>query len=125
MAKFSFLYVLLLFLIALSGCSGKNDNDFAGVYTGIIPAADGLGIKVHITLNSDHTYTLIYDYVDKESVYKEEGVFERYKQKNYIILQNSLFPRFYKVKDGYMLQLDLEGNIITGEFADMYVLAKI
>ena len=124
MNRYTFLYILLLISIGLNGCSGSNENDWAGIYTGTIPAADGHGINVHITLNSDYSYTLIYDYIGKESIYKEVGVFDRYKPKNYIILQNSLFPRFYKIKEGNILQLDMEGNEIAGEFADMYVLVK-
>jgi hypothetical protein len=32
------------------------------------------------------------------------------------------FPKYYKIEENRLIQLDLNGNIITGELADNYIL---
>jgi len=120
--------IILTFSIAvLISCAGANAREstaWTGIYSGTIPAADGQGINVKITLNPDHTYLLEYNHIDKEGVFSEEGNFYRFKTSNFIVLQDSKYPKFYKVREGYLLQLDMEGKIITGDMEELYILKK-
>jgi len=119
-----FTVFLPIFLTSCAGTNARESLSWAGCYSGTIPAANGQGINVKLTLNADNTYSLIYDYIDKINTFKEEGTFYRYKASNFIVLLDSKYPKYYKISDGHLLQLDMEGHIITGDHADQYVFEK-
>jgi len=102
--------------------------DWAGAYTGTIPAADAAGINVRITLTQDGNYTLAYEYLGKEGEpFKSSGTFTWNDAGSIITLDNldkNAFPVYYQVGENTLTQLDLEGNKITGELADKYILRK-
>jgi uncharacterized lipoprotein NlpE involved in copper resistance len=102
--------------------------DWNGIYAGVIPAADGEGINVKITLNNDKTYAVEYQYIGKsEDIFNNKGTFHWDSAGSSIILDNAKegsFPQYYKVGENKLIQLDMEGNIITGELADNYILKK-
>ena len=108
--------------------NSRNSLDWAGIYTGVIPSAGGEGINVRITLTTDETYTVEYQYIGKsDDVYTSIGTFSWKPDGNTIILaseQEDGFPPYYKLGENTLTHLDLEGNIITGELADNYVLTK-
>ncbi|MDR1858094.1 MAG: copper resistance protein NlpE [Treponema sp.] len=108
--------------------NARNSLDWAGVYTGVIPSAGGEGIDVKITLTTDETYTIAYQYIGKsDDVYTSTGTFSWKPDGNTIILdseQEDGFPPYYKLGENTLTHLDLEGNIITGELADDYILKK-
>ena len=105
--------------------NSRNSLDWAGVYTGVIPCADCEGINVRITLNNDETYQISYQYLGKnDTPYLFSGHFTWDDAGNTIILDNKDLPFHYKVGEGNLIQLDMDGNPITGEFADNYVLIK-
>jgi len=120
------LSVLLLsaLISACASTSAKDTLDWAGRYTGTIPAADCPGINVDIILNTDYTYTLIYDYIDRDDSFKKNGAFKFDKTGSIIILSDNSSLGYYKPGKDHLLQLDTEGKKITGNFADMYVLKK-
>jgi uncharacterized lipoprotein NlpE involved in copper resistance len=123
---------VLLSLAAVSCKTAKdssgNPPNWAGVYTGVTPAADAEGIDVKIALNADETYSLEYRYVGKDGEsFTNTGKFGWNPEKNTVILEQERegdFPKYYKLGENALIQLDLEGNAITGEFADKYVLKK-
>jgi uncharacterized lipoprotein NlpE involved in copper resistance len=129
------LFIIILLSISLGACSSTNpaktaDNsktglDWAGVYAGTIPAADGTGINVQITLRADESYSLVYNYIDKPNNATETGTFSWDKAGSIITLKNTTFPPYYKAGENQLLQLDMKGKVITGNFADMYVLKKM
>jgi len=128
------LFIIILLSIWLGACLSTNqaktvDNsrtslDWAGVYAGTIPAADAPGINVQITLRSDESYSLVYNYIDRQNIATENGTFNWDKAGSTITLKNTIFPPYYRVGENHLLQLDMKGKIITGKLADLYILKK-
>jgi len=125
---------IILLSIGITACSStaaktvdnsRTSLDWAGIYAGTIPAADGPGINVQITLRTDESYSIVYNYIDRQNNATESGTFSWNEAGNTIILKNTTFPPYYKVGENYLLQLDMKGNIINGKSADLYVLKKI
>jgi len=132
---FRFSLILLLATITISACvstgtagmshNAREDYDWAGLYSGRIPSASGSGIDVQITLRSDQTFSIVYDYVDRQGFSTGMGTFTWDETGNIITLNHPDFPPYYKVEKDRLLHLDLDGKIITGNLADMYVLKKV
>jgi len=105
--------------------NSQNSLDWAGVYRGIIPAADTPGIKIEITLNWDGTFVAVYEYIGGDSItFKYSGRFTWDANGRTITLEDmdkSKFPVHYQVGEGVLFQLDLQGNRITGNLADKYI----
>jgi uncharacterized lipoprotein NlpE involved in copper resistance len=101
--------------------------DWAGVYTGILPCADCEGIKVQLILNADETYEKSYIYIGKSDtpfVFSGTFMWDDAGGKITLSCENFDFPIRYKVGEGKLFQLDIDGNSITGELAERYVLMK-
>jgi len=121
---FFFLLMAILAIFGLGSCLSKT-IDWAGVYTGTIPAADGEGINVRIKLNKDNTYELTYEYIGKpDNTFTFNGSFTWNDTKDIINLGIAETPSYYKIGENKLTQLDMAGKPITGQFADMYVLTK-
>jgi len=133
MRKIFFITVAALLLLNFLFCrttshNSKNSLDWAGIYTGVIPSAGGEGINVRITLGLDQTYTVEYQYIGKsDDIFTSTGTFTWSPDGNTIIMDNEgkgNFPPYYKLGENTLTHLDMEGNVITGEFADNYILQK-
>ena len=125
---FIFIVMAVLAILGLVSCASnkgaKNSLDLAGLYTGTIPAADGEGINVRLQLNKDNTYELTYEYIGKpDNKFTNTGSF-KWNDGDTINLGIAETPSYYKVAENKLIQLDMAGKRITGEFADMYVLTK-
>ena len=106
--------------------NSKNSLDWAGVYTGVTPAADAEGINVQIELDYDETYKVTYQYIGKgDEPFTVTGTFAWNDAGSTIILDSKELPPYYQVGENRLIQLDMEGNPITGAFADAYVLEKM
>ncbi|MDR0600327.1 MAG: copper resistance protein NlpE [Treponema sp.] len=105
--------------------NSRNSVNWEGVYEGTIPAADGPGIDVRVTLNTDETYEVRYDYIGKEGGFTTTGRFAWNKDGDTITLDARDIPPYYKVGEGILIHLDMEGKVITGDLADLYVLRKV
>jgi uncharacterized lipoprotein NlpE involved in copper resistance len=131
--------ISLAFLAAFLGACGstntqvidaahnsRNSLSWAGVYTGMIPAADGPGIDVWITLRYDETYELKSHYIDKEDAdFTDTGTFTWDQTGSIVTLNDARFAANWKVGENTLTMLDSEGKLITDTlFADMYVLKK-
>ena len=129
------LFIIILLSISLGAClsttpaktadNSRTSLDWAGVYAGTIPAADGPGINVQITLRADESYSLVYNYVEKQNNATENGTFSWNEAGSTITLKNTTFPPYYRVGENHLLLLDMKGNVIRGKLADMYVLKKM
>ena len=101
----------------------ENIATIQGTYQGTWPAADGPGINMLLTINNDSTYTLEYDYIDRDGKFKDEGI---------CIIEDDLVTlkekkgenSYFKVEEGQLRRLDNDKQAITGELKDMYVLKK-
>lgn len=101
--------------------------DWAGTYKGILPCANCEGIETTLRINSDRTFQLITKYLGKKSDSLETfGTFVWNNEGNTIVLDNILnAPNKYFVKENSLVQLDLQGNFISGDLSDKYVLQKV
>lgn len=100
--------------------------DWAGVYEGVMPCADCEGIEVTIALKEDLTYISHYKYLGKGKEYEvtNEGPFTWNDDGNSISLQAESEATQYKVGENHIVLLDMDGEVNTGELADLYVLKK-
>ena len=105
----------------------ENSMDWPGVYRGFIPCDDCNGIKTSLALNQNNTYILITQYVGKsEREIVEKGKFAPGNTPNTLVLtpRNSTVTRQYLVGENMFIQLDDNGNRITGKLADRYILRR-
>ena len=105
--------------------NAKNSLDYEGTYTGKVPTASGEGMIVSITL-SENTYVKNTEYVNKkDSKSEEKGAYTWNAEGNTIILDGVKdAPNKYFVGENTLTQLDMEGNRITGDMAELYILKK-
>jgi len=105
--------------------NSKISLDWAGVYTGTIPSASGSGINVRLKLSNDNTYELTYEYVGKpDNTFTLTGSFKWNDTGDIVNLGIADTPSYYKTAENKLIQLDMKGNLITGDLADDYVLTK-
>jgi heat shock protein HslJ len=106
----------------------NNSLDWDGVYSGTLPCADCDGIQTVVTLNKDLTYQIDTKYVGKEGgTFILKGKFAWETGGNKIVLLDipeGSGPGYYLVWENKLIQLDLKGNVITGDLASRYVLNK-
>ncbi|GHT38081.1 copper resistance protein [Bacteroidia bacterium] len=105
--------------------TSRTSLNYQGVYKGTVPCADCEGIQTVITLGeNDFTLETVYLGKDK-TVYKESGVYSWNDDGQRITLEGvKNAPNQYFVGENRLYQLDMEGNWITGKFADNYALIK-
>ena len=107
------------------GDNSNNSLDWAGTYEGELPCADCDGIKTTLVLNADDTYTLTSEYAGKNEKTEEQGKVTWSADGNQIeITTKDGQTTKYIVGENQLIQLDQEGNRITGPLAEKYVLAK-
>ena len=108
--------------------NARDNLNWVGSYSGVVPCADCQGILTQITLNADQTYQISWKYQGKsDETFKNSGKFQWDAEGNAITLEGlekDKFPVRYKVGEEHLLQLDMEGNVITGELADKYMINK-
>jgi len=96
--------------------------DWAGTYQGTLPCADCEGIKTQIVLYKDLSYILETQYLGKdEKVFQAKGTFKWNEDGSKIMLDNTE-KQIYQVGENRLFHLDKDGNRITGEIANNYVL---
>lgn len=108
------------------GDNSANSLDWPGVYNGTLPCADCEGLITSVTLNKDLTYKRITVYKGKDGKrFEENGNFSWIKSGSTIMLErNTNLPGYYLVGENQLIQLDMEGNRITGDLAENYMLTK-
>lgn len=105
--------------------NAANSLDFEGVYEGTIPCADCEGIKTTVTIGEDHAFTVVSEYLGKEddNIFTDKGTWE-IKESTITLKQDDESVQKYFVGEGFIQFLDQDGNKITGDMADMYILKK-
>lgn len=111
---------------ANSSHNSANSLDWAGVYQGVVPCADCEGIRTSLTLKMDNSYQLSSTYLGKDAApFEQQGHFEWDATGSVIrLLDQHDGPAFYKVGENQLIQLDMQGQQITGELAEHYQLKK-
>ena len=109
------------------GDTSEVSLDWNGTYQGVLPCADCLGIQTSITLHQDKSYVMETEYLGKdEQTFTSQGDFSWNLAGNTIILSNiENAPSQYFVGENILIQLDMNGNKITGDLAEKYVLEKV
>jgi uncharacterized lipoprotein NlpE involved in copper resistance len=128
MKKIVFMLGVILLMIGVNACKSKGNTeptmDWPGTYTGVLPCADCEGIQTRITLYSDYTYKMWYQYMGKgDETFNESGTFHREGDSDVITLEGKDSFQ-YKVGENTLTHLDADGRVITGELAEYYVLVK-
>lgn len=104
--------------------NAKNSLDYKGTYAGKVPTASGEGMIVTIELGDD-TFVKKTVYVGKKDTFEENGKYTWNSEGNTITLEGVKdSPGKYFVGENTLTQLDMDGNKITGDLADMYILKK-
>jgi uncharacterized lipoprotein NlpE involved in copper resistance len=107
--------------------NSMNGLDWSGTYKGTLPCADCEGIETTLTLNTDLSYVLVTNYLGRNDALEEEkkGDFSWDEQGSEITLTNvTSGPNKYKVGENLLWHLDANGDMITGDSADHYILKK-
>lgn len=104
--------------------NSRNSLDYAGTYEGTIPCADCPGIKISITLEAGGGYTKTMAYLEKPNIFASKGTYKWNDAGSVVTLTDEEGSEMYKVGENTLTMLDRDGNAITGDLADMYVLKK-
>ncbi len=108
--------------------NSMNSLDWNGTYKGILPCADCEGIETSLTLNPDLTYVLFTNYLGRNDALEEEkkGTFTWDEKGSIISLGNiTSGPNQYKIGENRIWHLDMNGQMITGDLANHYILTKL
>lgn len=95
-----------------------------GRYRGTLPCADCSGIETTLQLREDGHYTLTETYLGRGKPFVSQGQFAWDATGRRITLDDAANRRVFKVEEGQLRQLDLEGHPITGGLAEAYVLTR-
>jgi uncharacterized lipoprotein NlpE involved in copper resistance len=110
----------------MSASNSRDSVDWDGTYSGIIPCADCEGILVTITLNQNATYEMTMSYLGKDFEFTSAGSFFWNDRGSIITLdKEDEGMKMFQVGENILFLLDIDGNRITGQFADQYILRKI
>ncbi|WP_316816379.1 copper resistance protein NlpE [Pedobacter nyackensis] len=106
--------------------NAQNSLDWAGTYKGVTPCADCEGIETEVTLTSDMTFVIKTKYKGKgEKVFEETGSFKWDDKGSNITLEGLKDrPTQFFVGENTLTQLDMNGNKVTGDLAEKYILKK-
>ena len=112
--------------ISVMASNSRDSVDWMGTYSGIIPCADCEGILITITLNKNATYEMTMSYLGKDFEFTSDGSFSWNDQGSMITLEKeNEGMKMFQVGENILFMLDIDGNRITGQFADHYILKKI
>lgn len=104
------------------GDTSQNALDWPGVYEGVVPCASCEGIQTILTLQADNSFELKSIYLGKdESIFKVAGKFDWDSNGSKITLSDGTK---YLVGENQLFMLDMEGNRVSGELEDHYILKK-
>lgn len=108
------------------GHISQNSLDWAGTYSGILPCASCSAIKMEIVLKNNGHYeqTSVYEHDGESDAVIASGSFSWNESGSTITLSNAEKPNQFFVGENYLAKLDMNGNRITGDLADKYILTK-
>jgi uncharacterized lipoprotein NlpE involved in copper resistance len=102
--------------------------NLSGLYLGFFPCDDCHGIKTTLALNKSGTYVFITQYVGKsDREFVEKGKFVLADNGDKIVLtpkKGSTTEQQYLIDDNMLIKLDENGERITSDGADRYILHR-
>ncbi len=112
-----------IFAVSLAGCG--SDSKVAGLYEGVIPAADCLGIKIELMLRDNGRYTMNSEYLERDMSFSESGDYSVSGDTVSLTATDGDAFRYRFLKSGSDLRmLDADGHTIDGVLKDNYTLTK-
>jgi len=114
--------VMVMGLFTITSCSNKKAHE--GTYAGTMPCADCEGILTEITLSGDE-YTIKRTYQGKgdSNIFTDKGTYTWDPNKQILTFNGDASER-YRIGNGTLIALDMDGNEITGDLSEMYILKK-
>ncbi|MHB1168648.1 MAG: copper resistance protein NlpE N-terminal domain-containing protein [Longimicrobiales bacterium] len=108
------------------GHTSRNSLDWAGTYSGVLPCADCPGIETVLTLHEDGTFEQSMHYLERAvAPLTSSGTFTWGEDGGRITLDvDGDGVEQYLVGENQLFRLDQNGNRITGNLAQYYVLRK-
>ena len=108
--------------------NSKNSLDWSGTYSGVLPSEGGQALRTTITLHSDGTYIFdkqVENTGEPENAAVQVGELTWQADGSRIVLEklNGGSPN-YLVGENQLIQLDQNGERITGEMADKFTLQR-
>lgn len=98
---------------------------WSGTFTGVLPCADCPGIDTTLILSDDNTYTLERRYQEKgEAPIRTEGMLSWNDAGDTVTLLDERGPNQYFLSDMMLMKLDINGEKVTGDLAELYQLSK-
>lgn len=105
--------------------NSMNSLDWEGTYEGVLPCADCEGIKTVLSINYDNKYVLKEIYLGKDSTpFETKGTF-KWDDSGQKITFSDPNRHAYFVGENTLTNLDQDGNKISGDLADHYILKKV
>ena len=99
--------------------------DYIGTYSGVLPCADCEGIITEVILVDESQFIRRTQHIGHEDmVFEESGIYSWNEAGNTITLEGTAKPNQYFVSENSIFHLDMNGNRIEGELAEMYILKK-
>lgn len=109
--------------IVFLGC--RNDKDVAGLYEGVIPAADCPGIKIELMLRDNGRYTMNSEYLERDMSFSESGNYSVSGDTvSFVATDENMFSYRFLKSGSDLRMLDTDGNTIDGVLKDNYTLTK-
>lgn len=108
--------------------NSRNSLDWDGIYSGILPCADCIGIKTDIELNRNGTYRLARKYLgQRDTLFTESGTFQWDEEGSTITLSkdsDSQDQEHYKVGENQLINLGSNSRPVQSEPGEMAILWK-
>jgi len=121
--------------------NSRDSLDWWGLYQGVAPAASGMGIQKQLMIQYDGFFVLTFEHLFGDMPVPEIGRsftwsdrFQRvigtieWNEAGSIIRLAGLppeMPPYYLVGEGVLVQLDMQGNPVEGDFAGRNILTRV
>jgi copper homeostasis protein (lipoprotein) len=105
----------------------QSGQEFPGIYIGFLPCADCAGIKTTLALNKNGSYIMMTMHAGKsEREYVQKGKYVPGSVPNTITLtsKDGATTHHYLAEGDKLIQLDSQGNRISGKQAERYILTR-
>lgn len=112
--------------IADTAHNSRNSLDWAGTYAGVTPCAGCEGIETELSITYGRSFELSTKYIgESDSTFQTSGSFTWNENGSIIQLdiEDKSMPVEYIVQENRLVQLDIDGNRITGDFGERYTLS--
>lgn len=115
--------IMAIFAALLVGCG--SGSKVAGLYEGVIPAADCPGIKIELMLRDNGRYTMNSEYLERDMSFSESGNYSVSGDTISLAATDGDAFRYRFLKSGSDLRmLDADGHTIDGVLKDNYTLTR-